>query len=110
MSLAMALAMKRKKSHVNEKEDPTHEPKANPIIQGIMKKHLLAMGGMPETPESQEEGMESPDPDFLSDEEQDQAQDLTYPDPDEKEETEGQHKGVLHNILSDFSKKKRSLK
>lgn len=110
-ALAIAYATKRKKMAKggeveNEKLHPHHEPGIHPIVQGIMSKKY-AMGGMVDhdEPESMAVSPEWHDEDSLSDEEQDYALDLTYPDPDHKEDTEG----MSEPTEEDQEKRKRGI-
>jgi hypothetical protein len=77
-ALAIAYAIKRKKMNEGGMADGPN-PMAKMIAKKIMSKGV----------ESMEEAPEYNDQDFLSDEEDDAALDLTYPDPDHKEDTEG---------------------
>lgn len=60
----------------------------------------LAMGGMVDADdtESMSEAPDFYDPDFLSDEEQDHAINLTYPDPDHVEDSEGMLGSIMKKI------------
>lgn len=120
-SLAIAYAMKRKamkKAHggeVNEKLHPEHEPSGmmsihdpKMVAMEIMKRKKMAMGGYAEGGEVEhDDDMDMSaepdwhDPNFLSDEEDSDAINLQYPDPDHKEDTEGMdEKEMKHKLLS----------
>lgn len=116
-SLAIAYAVKRrnKKSsggmasyakggEVNEKLHPSYEPSS---IVKAMRAKKMSEGGMVEDDPHLPEGHNMDD--FLSDEEDSEAINLTYPDPDDMESTEGmgpeeeamqKRKGMLSKIMS----------
>jgi hypothetical protein len=77
MSKALAIA-----KAIRNKDKSPSESMTKSMIHKIMHKD-------DDEPESMDMSPEWDDGDFLSDEEQDQAQDLSYPDPDDVEGTEG---------------------
>lgn len=82
-ALAIAYKMKRKKMAEGgmAEDEETTNPMAKIIAMKIMGKN--------QEPESMEAAPDFYEDDFLSDEEQDHVDDLTYPDSDHKEDTEG---------------------
>lgn len=108
--------------HPEFMHEKPNEPAQKKMIRAIVAKHMncggmakYAKGGLvvedhDGIEESGDDQIDWNDPDFLSDEEQDHALDLTYPDPDHKEDTEGMgDRGILKGIL-DKLRSKRSLK
>lgn len=100
-SQALAIAYNIKRKKMNKGGMASDE-----MIQNIMKKMKgYSEGGMVDhdEPESMAEAPDYYDEDFLSDEEDDHAINLTYPDPDHKEDTEGTHT-LLKKIMMRMNK------
>lgn len=111
-SFAIAQAIRKK----NSKSSASSSKPSSEMVSKIMSKHMncggmakYSKGGMvkDDEVESMDEAPEFYDPDFLSDEEQDHDINLTYPDPEDKEGTEGMGKrGMLDQIMARLRSKR----